>query len=841
MKSLRVFVISVLAVLASVAFPAAVSAQAADTAEAIRTVQVNVDHVWIIVAAALVIFMQVGFLLLEAGFARSKNSINVAQKNFVDFIISMATFAVIGFMVMFGPSALGVIGFDTDWFTLWNIDDKTAAFFVFQAAFCGTAATIVSGAVAERMRLSVYLILIVVISALIYPVFGHWAWGKAFFPENHVFLGDWGFVDFAGSTVVHSCGAWVALVGVLMIGPRVGRFDENGKPIHIAGHNPVLATSGALILWIGWIGFNGGSTLVGSVAFSHIISNTMLAGAFGGLIAMLMGRRAEGVFRPDASVNGVLAGLVAITAGCNAVTSLGAIAIGIGGGIATHYGKGLLERLKIDDVVGAIPVHGFAGVWGTMALAFFAPIENLPNHNRLLQIAVQLSGVLTCFVFAVVTAYVTLRIIQSFISLRVSTEDEIEGLNWAEHETRLGLGELHAAMSRLVSGEAKLTDRLDVEPGDESSDLAALFNQLMNNLEADKARQAMIEEQRRLDDQRRLAREKMTEDQLRQEKERSEAIERQRVEQELRERNREHEAVSEISSILERITSGDLSQRLPLREKIGALQSVSSGINSLLDHISTMIGGIVRTVEGIQAATPQLSSGSDALTERSQAQRGAVSDLKVGMNAINGMLDESTERARIAVGKVGEAKSVAVAGSRATEAALAAMDNIKEQSGRVGKILHVINEITAQTNSLAINAAIEAARAGRHGSEFAVVANEVRALSKRTKQFSDEIASVLESTQAAVDQGAQAVNETCGTLDQIQQAAEHASLSVEEILEASKRQADHISSLLSAVEQINDLSQSNLELSQASADSAKELMRESRELYELVPRFSAAE
>ncbi len=374
-----------------------------------------------------------------------------------------------------------------------------------------------------------------------------------------------------------------------------------------------------------------------------------------------------------------------------------------------------------------------------------------------------------------------------------------------------------------------------------SSDLAALFNKLMNNLEADKARQALIEQQRRLDDQRRLAREKLTEDQLRKEKEERESIERERVRLELTERNREHEAVAEISATLERITSGDLSQRLALRDKIGALQNVSTGINSLLDHVSSMMGGIVKTVEGIQAATPQLSAGSDALAERSEAQRRAVSDLKVGMNAINGMLDDSTERARTAVRKVSEAKAVATSGSNATEAALAAMNNIKEQSGRVGKILDVINEITAQTNSLAINAAIEAARAGRHGSEFAVVANEVRALSKRTKQFSDEIASVLQSTHSAVEEGAKAVNETCGTLDQIKGASEQASLAVEEILEASKSQADHISALLSAVEQINDLSQSNMELSQASAESAKELMRESSELYDLVPRFTAAQ
>jgi len=330
----------------------------------------------------------------------------------------------------------------------------------------------------------------------------------------------------------------------------------------------------------------------------------------------------------------------------------------------------------------------------------------------------------------------------------------------------------------------------------------------------------------------------MTEDELRASRETQAALERQRMEQELAERNQEREAVSEISAIIQRITTGDLSQRLPVKDKIGALQGVSAGVNSLLDHLSQMVDGIVRTVEGIQAATPQLSQGSDALAERSEAQRRAVSQLRDGMSAVSDMLADSTHRAGIAVGKVAEAKTVAMAGTNATDATLAAMENITEAAGKVTKILDVINEITSQTNSLAINAAIEAARAGTHGQQFAVVASEIRELSKRTKQFSDEIANIIHSTQEAIQNGAKAVDQTCDTLAQIQQAAEHAALVVEEILDASQRQADHLSALSTAVEQINTLSENNSELSQASAHSAKELMRESNELYELVPKFS---
>ena len=463
----------------------------------IATVQVNLDHVWIMVAAGLVFLMQVGFMLLEGGLVRSKNSINVAQKNLADFTWSFASFGALGFMVMFGPSVAGLFGFDTGLMAFDQLDERTYAFFVFQGVFCGTAATILSGAIAERMHLSAYLIMIPIIAVVIYPVFGHWAWGNLLLEDNTAFLADWGFVDFAGSTVVHSVGAWIGLAALLIIGPRIGRFDESGKPVRIHGHSTVLATVGAFLLWIGWIGFNGGSTLSGTAAFSHIVANTMVAGGLGGAMALPWGRWVDGHFRPDRMINGVLGGLVAVTAGCDVVSTWGAATLGITGGLIAVFGQDLLEKLGIDDAVGAVPVHGFAGAWGTIALALLAPLDSLPLDSRFDQLLVQTGGVALAFVWAFGAAYVALKTIDTFLHLRISEEDELAGLNQSEHGATLGTGELQKALAQLVAGNADLSQRVNVESGDESAELATLFNRLMANLEADQVRQQFLDKQHR--------------------------------------------------------------------------------------------------------------------------------------------------------------------------------------------------------------------------------------------------------------------------------------------------------------------------------------------------------
>ncbi|MFQ5974421.1 MAG: methyl-accepting chemotaxis protein, partial [Alphaproteobacteria bacterium] len=277
--------------------------------------------------------------------------------------------------------------------------------------------------------------------------------------------------------------AWVALAAIIVIGPRIGKFDENGKPEKITGHSPVLATMGAIILMFGWIGFNGGSTTAGTPEFAHVISNTIVAGSFGGLAMMAIGRFSDGYFRPDRSISGVLAGLVGITAGAYSVTTWGAVAIGFSSGIVCYVGARLLEeRLKLDDVIGAVPVHGFAGAWGTVFLAVVMPADQLVAGGRLAQILVQLMGVGLAFVWAFGTSYIFLKTVHMMVGLRVSREAELDGLNIAEHGTTLGTGDLQRALYELATGGGDLKVRLDEKTGDEAAELAYSFNMLMQNL-----------------------------------------------------------------------------------------------------------------------------------------------------------------------------------------------------------------------------------------------------------------------------------------------------------------------------------------------------------------------
>ena len=395
--------------------------------------QDNINIVWTAVAAFLVFFMQAGFALVESGFTRAKNTINILMKNLMDFSIGSLAFFVVGFGLMFGATN-GFFG-TTD-FALsgadWAGADWNFTFLIFQTVFAGTAATIVSGAMAERTKFKAYLVYSVFICAFIYPVFGSWVWGGLL--NGGGWLEDLGFIDFAGSTVVHSVGGWLALAGAIILGPRIGKYGPDGRARAIPGHNIALAALGVFILWFGWFGFNPGSTTVGDGEIGRVAVTTNLAAAAGAITAMITSWIASR--KPDASMalNGALAGLVSITAGCYNVSGVGAMLIGAVGGILVVLSVYFIDLvLKVDDPVGAVSVHGVSGAWGTLAVGLFAIDGGLFYGGGLHQLGVQLVGVAAAFAWAFGLGLILFFVIRKTIGIRVSREEEIRGLDVGEH------------------------------------------------------------------------------------------------------------------------------------------------------------------------------------------------------------------------------------------------------------------------------------------------------------------------------------------------------------------------------------------------------------------------
>jgi len=394
----------------------------------IDLVQSHADYVWTLVAAALVFFMQAGFAMVEAGLTRAKNAINIMMKNLMDFSIGSLAFWAIGFGIMFGTTTTGWFG--TSGFFLSDFtpdgDPWVLAFWMFQVVFAATAATIVSGAMAERTKFAGYLIYSAIISAFIYPIFGSWAWGSLF--NGKGWLEGLGFIDFAGSTVVHSVGGWAALAGAIVLGPRMGKYTKDGKVKPILGHNMPLAALGVFILWLGWFGFNPGSTTAANKDIAMIFVNTNLAAAAGSTLAMFVSWMKFGKPEIGMSLNGALAGLVAITSPCATVSPFSSVLIGAAAGIIVVFSVLFFDKIRIDDPVGAISVHGVCGAWGTLAAGIF----NLGGTSMKI-IGVQVLGIAACFLWVFPTAFILFKLIDKTIGLRVSEEEELEGLDFMEH------------------------------------------------------------------------------------------------------------------------------------------------------------------------------------------------------------------------------------------------------------------------------------------------------------------------------------------------------------------------------------------------------------------------
>ncbi|MDZ4170420.1 MAG: ammonium transporter [Coriobacteriia bacterium] len=418
--------------------------------------QVALDTVWVLIAGMLVFFMNLGFALVESGFARAKNTVNIISKNFVVFAVSTIAFFVIGYGLMYGDGNpfMGLQGL----FALGGADNSPAtgdayqgvysalswtgvplmAKFFFQLVFAGTAATIVSGAVAERIKYSSFIVFSFILVAFVYPIVGHWIWGGGW-------LASLGFWDFAGSTVVHSVGAWAALAGVIVLGPRIGKYSKDGKVNALPGHNMTSAMTGALILWFGWFGFNPGSTMAAAPdAISHIIVTTTLAAAAGALAATAVAWIVLG--KPDIgmTINGALAGLVGITAGCAFVGTVSSLIIGAIAGGMVVYGVLMFDKFKLDDPVGALAVHGLGGIFGTLAVGLFAQdgITGASTGNGLFfgggleLLGAQAIGVLAVGAFVFAISLAVWLAIRATIGVRVSEEEEREGLDIGEHGNR---------------------------------------------------------------------------------------------------------------------------------------------------------------------------------------------------------------------------------------------------------------------------------------------------------------------------------------------------------------------------------------------------------------------
>ena len=461
----------------------------------LESVKSFVDTLWVIDCAILVFIMQAGFMCMETGLSRYKNSINVALKNAADFGVAVVIFWIFGFGLMFGKSYNGIIG--TDLFFFKTNVAEYMTYFVFQAMFVATAATIISGAVAERMKFNGYLIITILATGIIYPIVGHWAWSSSYLNNmdpvdqlltvtNEIkttgWLTDIGFVDFAGSTIVHSVGGWIALSAVLILGPRIGKYSDSNRG-KFTGSSFPLAVLGTLILWFGWFGFNGGSNGAMDETVPLILINTFLAASFGLLtglsISFILFKKPE----PYYIILGPLAGLVAITAGCNSMTSVVSIFVGIIGAIIAIIVNEILNKFEIDDVVGAVPVHLAAGVWGTLAVGFFSDLEILGTElNRFEQIKAQFIGVISIGLFSFLGSFIILKILNHFYPLRVSPLQEELGLNIAEHNATSVEHDLISILDK-QSQSGDLTIRGPQDPFTAGGVIGLYYNKLMSKLE----------------------------------------------------------------------------------------------------------------------------------------------------------------------------------------------------------------------------------------------------------------------------------------------------------------------------------------------------------------------
>lgn len=725
------------------------------------------DVLWLLMAAAMVMLMQGGFTLLESGLVRAKNSINVAIKNLVDFCLSSALFWMVGFALMFGTTTGGWFG-TSNFFLMEDMSPWKMAFFLFQLVFAGTATTIVSGAVSERISFSGYMAITVVIAGLIYPILGHWVWGGLAGGTTVGWLAQMGFIDFAGATVVHSVGGWIALAAIMIVGPRTGRFDA-GKS-QIRGHNLPLAALGVLLLWFGWFGFNGGSTFRLTEEIPYIMVNTLLAGAFGGLMTLVLSWILYRHPKIELVISGILAGLVAITASANFATITAAILIGaVGGAIALALTK-LLESVQIDDPVAAVPVHVGAGIWGTLAVALFgSPAVWNTGLGRMEQLTVQGIGVIATFIWAFGVGFGLLWLVNRFIRFRVSPRNEQVGLNMSEHRAQTDLLNLLNEMEeQRISGD--MTIRATVEPHTEVGQIATQYNRVLDSLfdlittvqhERDSLQHSIIK------------------------------------------------LLEEVSDV----GSGDLTIEAEVTED--ATGALADSFNFMIGQLRDIINNVQRSTQQVNQSASEAQNTARLLAQQSELQATQLAQTSTTVDDMANSVKQVSESATISAAVAVQAKINAQQGTTAVRDTIEGMTRIRNQvqetskrikrlgesSQEIGEIVQVIRDIAKRTSILSLNASLEAAAAGEAGRGFAVVAEDVKRLAERSAAATHQISDLVRGIQSETNSAVSAMEESTHEVVEGSRLAHQAGQALIDIESVSSQLAELIASISATSQQ----------------------------------------